>query len=106
MSQNPLLSDRNVDFLLYEVLSTETLFRLPAFAEHSRETCSMFVQSARKLAREKLFPAYRPMDEAPPKMDGKQLRVHPKMKELFPALVALGTITATRPESVGGQSLP
>ena len=60
---NPLLSDRNVDFLLREVLDTDALVALPAFAEHSVDTFAMYVQSARKLAREVLFPAYRAMDE-------------------------------------------
>jgi butyryl-CoA dehydrogenase len=47
------------------------------------------------------------MDEAPPKLDaGGQLRVHPAMHAIYPRLVELGTITATRPEGVGGASLP
>ena len=40
---------------------------LPAFAEHSRETFDLYLQSARRLAREVLFPAYRAMDEPPPR---------------------------------------
>jgi alkylation response protein AidB-like acyl-CoA dehydrogenase len=103
---NPLLSDRNVEFLLREVLDTKALLALPAFSEHTLETCEMYVQSARKLARDVLYPAYKPMDEAPPKLDGGQLRVHPSMHAIYPRLVELGTITATRPASVGGASLP
>lgn len=103
---NPLLSDRNVEFLLHEVLDTDALLRLPAFAEHSRETFDLYLASARKLARDLLYPAYKPMDEAPPALSGGELRVHPRMKALYPRLVELGLITATRPEAVGGQSLP
>src|SRR3954464_7459957 len=104
---NPLLSDRNVEFLLHEVLDTAAVFELPAFAEHSLETCEMYVQSARKLAREVLYPAYKPMDEQPPKVDAEgQLRTHRMMRAIYPRLVELGIITATRPESVGGASLP
>jgi len=103
---NPLLSDRNVEFLLREVLDTKSLLALPAFSDHTLETCEMYVQSARKLAREVLYPAYKPMDEAPPKLEGGQLRAHPAMRAIYPRLVELGTITATRPASVGGASLP
>ena len=103
---NPLLSDRNVEFLLREVLDTKALLALPAFQDHTLETCEMYVQSARKLARDVLYPAYKPMDESPPKLDGGQLRVHPAMRAIYPRLVELGTITATRPASVGGASLP
>ena len=104
---NPLLSDRNVAFLLREVLDTAPLFTLPAFADHSLETCEMYVQSARKLAREVLYPAYKPMDEQPPKVgeDGR-LRTHALMRAIYPRLVELGTLTATRPPDVGGASLP
>lgn len=35
---NPLLSDRFVDFVLFEVAKVEELCALPAFAEHSRST--------------------------------------------------------------------
>jgi alkylation response protein AidB-like acyl-CoA dehydrogenase len=103
---NPLLSDRNIEFLLREVMDTKALLALPAFSDHTLETCAMYVQSARKLAREVLYPAYKPMDEAPPKLVDGQLRVHPLMRSIYPRLVELGTITATRPESVGGASLP
>jgi len=37
-STNPLLRDRDVDFVLYELLDAPSLCALPAFAEHSRET--------------------------------------------------------------------
>ena len=103
---NPLLSDRNVEFLLREVLDLEALLGLPAFADHTTETCEMYVQSARKLARDVLYPAYKPMDETPPTLEAGQLQVHPAMKSIYPRLVELGTITATRPAAVGGASLP
>lgn len=95
-----------MEFLLREVLDIDGLLTLPAFADHTRETCEMYVQSARKLAREVLYPAYKPMDEAPPKLDGEQLRVHPLMHAIYPRLVELGVITATRPSAVGGANLP
>lgn len=103
---NPLLSDRNVEFLLREVVDMQALLALPAFADHTLETCAMYVHSARKLARDVLYPAYKPMDEAPPALVEGQLRVHPAMKAIYPRLVGLGTITATRPAAVGGGSLP
>ena len=73
---NALLSDRNVDFLLYEVLEVERLLALPAFAEHSRETFDLFLGSARKLAREVLWPAYKPMDQEQPHLEGR-VRLQP-----------------------------
>jgi len=65
--QNPLLSDRDVQFQLHEVADALSLCRLPAFAEHGAETFELFLRSARGLARNLLFPAYRTMDLDPPR---------------------------------------
>ena len=35
--ENPLLDDRHVDFLLYDVFDAPSLCRLPAFADHSHK---------------------------------------------------------------------
>ncbi len=103
---NPLVSDRNVEFLLYEVFDVEALCRLPAFADHSRETFDIILKNSRKFAREVLFPTYKPMDAEPAHMVDGGIRVHPLMKQLFPKLVDQGGTAATRPYDVGGQQLP
>ncbi len=102
---NPLFDDREIDFLLYDVLDAEGLLKLDAFREHSRETFDMVIGGARKLARSALFPAYREMD-ATPRFEGGRIFLHPKMQELYPKLNALGIAAATRGPEVGGQSLP
>ena len=103
---NPLLGDRDVEFLLYEVFHADRLCALPAFAEHSRETFDLYLASMRKLAREVLWPAYKPMDEAGPRLEGGQVRVHPAMRAIWPRFAELGVAAATRPAEVGGQQLP
>jgi butyryl-CoA dehydrogenase len=106
MPNNPLVSDRNVEFLLYEVFDVEALCHLNAYEEHSRETFDLVLQNARKFAREVLFPTYKPMDEAPAQMVGGGIKVHPAMREVYPHLVDQGMVAATRPHEVGGQQLP
>ena len=103
---NPLLRDRDVDFLLYDVLDVLSLTALPYFADHGRETFDPFLASTRRLARDVLFPAYRAMDEAPPRFEGGAVTVHPRMREIYPQLSALGLQSASRPAAVGGQQLP
>jgi butyryl-CoA dehydrogenase len=103
---NPLLSDKNVDFLLYEVMRADDLVKLPAFAEHSRETFDLYLGACRKLARDVLLPAYKPLDEEPPRLEAGRVKVHPLLRKLYPRMVELGVLNATRPESVGGQQLP
>jgi alkylation response protein AidB-like acyl-CoA dehydrogenase len=106
MANNPLVSDRNVEFLLYEVFDAEGLCRLSAYEEHSRETFDLVLQNARKFAREVLLPSYKPVDEAPAHRVGEGIRVHPALQAIFPKLVEQGMTAATRPTSVGGQQLP
>jgi butyryl-CoA dehydrogenase len=106
MSRNPLIDDRLVEFLLYRVFDAEALCQLPYFADHDRDTFELVLASARRLARDVLYPAYRPMDEEPPRLEQGRVRVHPELKKLFPQLVELGLTAASRPADVGGQQLP
>ena len=103
---NPLLSDRNIAFLLYELHDAEALCALPAYADHSRETFDLFLASVRKLARDELFPAYKPMDELGPRLENGRVKVHPAMRELWPRFGELGLAAAVLPAADGGQGLP
>src|SRR6185295_11901327 len=103
---NPLVDDRDVEMLLEEVLDLGRLLRLPYFAEHDRETCRMLIAAARELARGALFPAYRALDSEPPRLVDGQVRVHPRMRELYARLTELGIVAAPRPHAVGGAQLP
>src|SRR2546421_9292447 len=103
---NPLLSDRDVAFQLYEVHGALELCALPYFAEHGREAVDPFLASARKPAREVLFPACRPRDQGPPKLVDGRVRARPAMREIWPRLVELGFTCPTRPTEVGGQQMP
>ncbi|MGZ3419711.1 MAG: acyl-CoA dehydrogenase [Polyangiales bacterium] len=104
--ENPLIREADVDFLLYDVLDVLQLTRLPYFADHDRSTFDLVIGTARRFAREVLYPAYKPMDEAPPRLENGAVTVHARMKELYPGLAALGMVSASRPATVGGQQLP
>jgi alkylation response protein AidB-like acyl-CoA dehydrogenase len=103
---NPLLDDRGLDFVLHDVLDVASLSRLPAFADHGRETFDAWLGLCRRFARDVLYPSYRPLDEEPPVLRDGRVLVHPRLKEIWPRLCALGVIPAARPADVGGQQLP
>ena len=103
---NPLLDDRTVEFLLYELLDAESLCELADFGDHNRHTFDLFLTSARTLARRGLFPHYRTIDAAPPVLRDGRVFVHPLLKAAWPELVNLGLISATRGPEVGGVQLP
>ncbi|HJL17020.1 MAG TPA: acyl-CoA dehydrogenase [Sandaracinaceae bacterium LLY-WYZ-13_1] len=103
---HPLIDDRLVDLLLRDVVDAPSLTRLDAFADHDAETFDLYLASCRRLARDVLFDAYRPMDEAPPVLEDGRVRLHPSMRAIYSQLVELGVVAATRPFDVGGQQLP
>jgi alkylation response protein AidB-like acyl-CoA dehydrogenase len=103
---NALLPDELVDFLLDDVIELDRVLALPAFAGHTRETCRLFLASARRLARDALFPAYEEMDKELPRFEDGRVHLHPKVRGLYRQIVELGMLSATRPEEVGGAMLP
>ena len=103
---NPLVDDELVDFLLYSVLDAEALCELPAYQQHSKETFDMFIDSVRRFARQDLLPTYKPMDENAPTFRNGRVHTHPALPVLYDTMVELGVLTATRPESAGGQRIP
>ncbi|MBL9039558.1 MAG: acyl-CoA dehydrogenase [Archangium sp.] len=103
---NPLISDALIELVLHEVLDVEALFSLPAFSEHSTATLTPWLEANRRLARDVLYPTWRPMDAEPPRFEGGRVITHVAMPALWKRLVELGVISATRPVEVGGQQLP
>ncbi|MEM7138938.1 MAG: acyl-CoA dehydrogenase [Myxococcota bacterium] len=104
--KNPLVDDRFVDFLLYDVLDASSLCEFEGFEHHSKETFDLFLDSVRKLARQDLLPTYKSMDENPPTFENGRVITHPALGELWRQMVELGVLTGTRPEEVGGQQIP
>jgi alkylation response protein AidB-like acyl-CoA dehydrogenase len=105
-SGNPLVDDRVVDFLVDDVFDVAGLTALPYFADHDRATFRQVIDSTRRLARDVLYPAYRAMDEAPPRLVDGRVLVHPRLRAMWPQLVELGLTAAPRPYEVGGQQVP
>ena len=106
MDRHPLLRDRDVSFLTREVFDLAALCELPGYAHHDPETFDMYIDAARQLARTRLYPLFKEMDASPPTFDGTRVRVHPRMRACYDAMVELGVLTASRPEEVGGARLP
>ncbi|MEZ4400676.1 MAG: acyl-CoA dehydrogenase [Kofleriaceae bacterium] len=106
MVGNPLLDDRDVALLLGPAFDLGALTALPYFAEHDAATFAAVIDGARRLARDELLPAYRALDEAPPRLVDGRVVVHPRLHGLFARLRDLDLIAAPRPVEVGGQQLP
>jgi len=103
---NPLLNDRDISFLLYDVFDAASLLALPHFADHSRETFDGYIGLCARFARETVFPAFKVVDEEPPRLVDGQVSAHPRLHEILPKMREVGVFAASRPFDVGGQQLP
>jgi alkylation response protein AidB-like acyl-CoA dehydrogenase len=99
---NALISDTFVDFLIFDMLEIKSMCQWPAFNGHSDETIGPWLAACRRVAREALFPFYKTIDEAPPKLVNGRIAMHQKMHEAWKEFVALDVMSAMRtlPRSV------
>jgi alkylation response protein AidB-like acyl-CoA dehydrogenase len=100
------VSERNLKFLLYEVLEAESLTQYEYFQEHNRETFDMVVETALKMGRDMLLPHLKEMDQIPPTMVNGEVKVHPIVKTYMTECGEGGWIAANAPFELGGQQLP
>ena len=100
------VSEKNLRFLLYDVLDAESLTRHAYFREHSRGTFDMVLDTALKIGRDLLQPYLREMDQEPPKLIEGQVKVHPMVKKFMTECGEGGWIAAGAPFERDGQQLP
>ncbi|MDP1991197.1 MAG: acyl-CoA dehydrogenase [Syntrophales bacterium] len=100
------ISMRNLQFLLYEHLDSVALTQYPYFADHSRETFDMVLETAMRMGRGILFPALAEMDKHPPEFREGKVFVHPVVAIVMKACGDGGWIGAQAPYELGGQQIP
>ena len=101
-----LLSRRDVDFQLHELLRVDTLIAHPRFADHSRETFAAALDLAERLATDEFAPHNRKADLNEPHFDGKRVHMIPEVKAALDAFRKSGLIAAGFDASFGGMQLP
>jgi len=105
MSQR-LLNDRDIDFLLYELLDTEALMQRPRYQEHSREVFNATLDTAKTVA-EKYFANHNAKADAnEPTFDGDKVTLIPETKEAWDAFAEAGFLAAHYDFEDGGMQLP
>lgn len=102
----PLLSQRDLDFALYELFDAEALTSRERFADHSRETFDGAIQTAKTIAERYFLPIRRDVDQFQPSFEGERVYVHPKLKEAVDAAIDAGLGSACADFEMGGMQLP
>jgi alkylation response protein AidB-like acyl-CoA dehydrogenase len=100
------VSERNLRFLLYDVFDAEAIARLRYFEEHNRDVFDLILDTALKMARDKLLPCFRDMDQNPPRLEQGEVKVHQSVRSIMAEWGEGGWIAASLPYEHGGQQLP
>ena len=100
------VSEKNLRFMLLDVFDVESLLAYPLYAEHSRETMDMILDTALKIGKDILKPCFEEMDKKPPELSDGEVRVHPTVRTLMKACGEGGWIASTAPMEFGGLQLP
>ncbi len=97
---------KELDFLLKEVFSLESLFLRDRYHEHSLEIVDAVLATANKIAQDYLAPHYAKADQNEPKFDGKKVVLIPETKAAWQAMTEAGFIAASFDHEWGGIQLP
>ena len=103
----PILSRRDLEFLLYEWLDVTTLASRPRYREHSRATFDAFLHLSADIATNQFAPHNKLSDAREPVMrpDGT-VEMIPEIGHALKVAADAGLIAATFDESLGGMQLP
>lgn len=102
-----ILSRRDIDFLLFELLDVETLLDRPRFADHDRATLDAVIDLAEQLAHDLFAPANKIADQQEPHLAADGSVVLPGETQVaLEAFRQSGLLSASQDSSVGGMQLP
>ncbi|WP_269618238.1 acyl-CoA dehydrogenase [Zhongshania sp. BJYM1] len=102
----PLLNSRDIDFLLYELLDTESLLTRPRYQDHSREVFNATLETAQTISQRYFANHNAKGDANEPQFDGKEIQMIPETKEAWNALAEAGFLAAHYDADEDGLQLP
>lgn len=106
MSRDAILNERDIAFVLYELLDAEGLTAYARFAEHGRETFDGALRTAQKIATEQFAPHNRKADLNEPTLVDGEVKIIPEVKPALEAFAEAGFFAAHADFERGGMQLP
>jgi alkylation response protein AidB-like acyl-CoA dehydrogenase len=101
-----ILSRRDLDFLLYEVLDVQSLCLRPKFADHNKETFQSVINVAQALAEDEFYPINRLLDTQEPRLEDGVVVTPDRLKTAVRAYCDSGLMGASFSIADGGMQLP
>ncbi len=98
--------DRDLRFLLFELLKIQDLCQYDAYKDFGREDFDMIVSEAVKFAKDKIGPTNREGDEVGAKWEDGKVTVPPIYQDLYKAYSEAGWLAGNGSMEYGAQGLP
>lgn len=102
----PLLNQRDIDFLLYELFDVEALTTRARYCDHSRETFDAAINTARTVAEKYLLPIRRQVDTEEPVFKDGGVIMPDVVKGAVSAVFDAGLAATGEDYELGGMQLP
>ena len=102
----PLLDQRDLEFLLYELFDVESLTNRERYADHNRETFDAAISTARVVAEKYFLPIRQKVDSSQPTFDGEKVEMIPEIKTALDAVIEAGLASPIADYEMGGMQLP
>ena len=102
----PLLSRRDLEFMLFELFDVESMAERERYADHNRETINAAMDTAQAVAEKYFLPIRQKVDVEQPTFDGKEVQMIPEIKVALDAVVEAGLAAPGADYELGGMQLP
>ena len=102
----PLLDQRDLDFMLYELFDAEALTSRERYADHNRETFDAAINTSRTVAEKYFLPIRQKVDTHQPTFDGEKVDMIPEIKVALDAVMDAGLAYPGADYELGGMQLP
>ncbi len=109
----PMLDERDLDCMLYELFDAAALTSRERYADHNRETFSAAINTAITVAEKYFLPFRQKVDTHQPTFDGEKVHIIAEIKTALDAVVEAGLAsgacsgdgyTTQRDASTGGSN--
>ena len=83
----PLLDERDLEFMLYELFDVESLTERERYSDHNKETFSAAINTSKAVAEKYFLPIRQKVDTQQPTFDGEKVTMIPEIKIALDAVV-------------------
>lgn len=102
----PILDQRDLEFMIFELFDAEALTQRERYADHNRETFLAAIDTARNVAEKYFIPIRQKADVEQPTFDGEKVWMIPEIKVGLDAVREAGLNSPTADYELGGMQLP